>query len=185
MIESFRPSTDRWWRRCAWAGVMGGVAMGLYLMVTTWANGRGFWLPMNLIGAVAPGLRPPVSHFALGLSSVGTALHLLTSCLWGLIYGAALVALRPRIARNWAGASLLGLGWGVAAWALMGKLAGPLVDPFIAAVPPAHFFVGHLIYGLVTALSLRAIYRNEDLVTVAIAPRIHESDKSRVSTPRR
>src|SRR5688572_779339 len=123
-----RVPNGRWWAKAAFAGLVGGGCFALYTMIATWNTNDGFWWPLNLIGATVPAFRPPMYEFAAGPSLTGGALHLLSTVLWGLFYGAVAAALFPRVARNWLGAVLLGLGWGATVYTLSGALLGPLMN---------------------------------------------------------
>lgn len=161
-----RVPNGRWWAKAALAGLVGGGAFALYTMIATWSTNDGFWWPLNLIGATVPAYRPPMYGFDPGPSLVGGALHLVTTMLWGLLYGAVAASLFPRVARSWLGATLLGLGWGVTVYTIGGALLGPLLNPFLIWVPQDLFFYGHLIYGLTTALLFCALTRNRAIHVV-------------------
>lgn len=175
-----RVPNGRWWAKSAFAGLVGGGVFALYTMIATWNTNDGFWWPLNLVGATVPAYRPPMYEFAAGPSLTGGALHLLSCLIWGLLYGAVAAALFPRTARNWVGATLLGLGWGVLVYAVSGAILGPLLNPFLVWVPQNLFLYGHLIFGVVTALLFCALTRSRAIhvaflreeVTVEERPKI-------------
>lgn len=139
--------------RGALSGLAGGMAMAGYEMVAMWAIGPGALAPLELIGAAHP-----VGDGAAG-ALVGLGSHLITSGYWGTQLEAVAA---PAPATLWRGLRplLLGFAWGVAVWAIMGKVVGPILDPAIAQVPEPHFFVGHLIYGTLSAGVMRLLLRS-------------------------
>lgn len=143
----------------ALAGIVGGIFMGMYEMIATWAQGQGFWMPMNMIGATVPAFRPPAPDFALGPTLAGMMIHLATSALWGLVLGYA-VARAPELVRGVGRAIATGLGLGLLAYFVTGLLIGPAVDPTLRAADPVHYFVGHLVYGVAATLALRLLARS-------------------------
>lgn len=137
--------------RSAIAGVLGGLAMGGYEMMAAWSIGPGLLAPLELIGATHPfaGL-----HAAL----VGAGMHVVTAAFWGTKFGSIVGAAPPAFLKP-RGAVLTGLAWGIGVWFIMGKIVGPLLNPMIARAPEPHFFIGHVVYGIVTALTLGIMIR--------------------------
>lgn len=131
--------------RGAIAGLAGGAAMAAYEMVAMWATGHGALAPLELIGAAQP-----VSSGTAGVL-VGLGSHLITSAYWGTQLG-AIAEPAPIAALTGRRPLWLGVLWGAAVWAIMGKIVGPILDPAIAQVPEPHFFIGHVIYGAISAL---------------------------------
>jgi hypothetical protein len=76
-------------------GVAGGIAMALLAMLYGVLSGHGFWYPINLLSA---GFFPAavtestsdLSRFGLSAFLIATAIHLTTSLVVGLLYGAML-----------------------------------------------------------------------------------------------
>ncbi len=147
----------RWIRRldrsnAALAGLVGGVAMGLYEAIVMAATGHASSMPLRMIGStVQSELARP-----LGLAAhpvlAGTILHGITAAFWGLRLGEILDA-APQGIRKPAGALIVGLVWGVTVWILMGLVVGPALDPAMRAANPTHHFVAHLVYGTSTAVA--------------------------------
>ncbi|MDB5097204.1 MAG: conserved hypothetical rane spanning protein [Cyanobacteria bacterium RYN_339] len=168
---------EPWWNRAALAGLAGGTAMALYQMIISAAMGHGLWRPLNLIGGVIPYFRPPAPGLAApGFwpgTTVGAALHLMMSMGWGLLYGVMVAAIAayfaPPIARSWFFGLFVGLGWGVVSYVAMGMIVGPALDPALNWVDGYPFFVAHVVFGLVTALTFTALVR-QPRVTVTFAP---------------
>lgn len=175
-----RVPNARWWAKAAFAGLVGGGVFALYTMIATWNTNDGFWWPINLVGATLPAYRPPMYEFAAGPSLTGMALHLLNTVVWGLLYGAIAASLFPKEARSWLGATMLGLGWGIVVYTISGALIGPRLDPFLIWVPQNLFFVGHLIYGVVTALVFCALTRNKAIHVVFLREDITVEERPRV-----
>jgi hypothetical protein len=75
----------------------------------------------------------------------------------------------PAIARSWFFGLFAGLGWGVITYVAMGLLAGPALDPALNWIDAYPFFVAHVTYGLVTALTFTALAR-QPRVFITFAP---------------
>lgn len=101
----------------------------------------------------------------------------------GLMYGVALAGLSPRLARGWGATTLLGLVLGVMACLVLVVVIGPLANPAMRMAPAVHFFTGHLMFGLVTAWSLFALARNQE-IAVIFAPAAGVAETQRVASRR-
>lgn len=132
--------------RSAIAGIVGGVAMGLYEMLATWSVAPRLLAPLELMGSTHPFAR---AHPAL----LGVLMHVVTAAFWGTKLGAIASAAPPRLLRGKA-ALMTGLLWGASVWVVMGKIVGPLFNPMIARAPEPHFFIGHVAYGIASAVAL-------------------------------
>ena len=137
--------------RSASAGVLGGLAMGTYEMLSTWSVGPALLAPLELVATPHPFAR---AHPAL----IGLGMHIVTAGFWGTRLGVVAASAPPRLLRG-PGALLAGLMWGAGVWVVMGKIIGPLINPSIAGAPEPHFLVGHLLYGVVSVIALGAILR--------------------------
>lgn len=76
-------------------GLAGSVAMALLAMLYGFASQRSIWYPINLLAAgffptAASATMPQLTAFDLKALLLATAVHLLTSLVAGLLYGAAL-----------------------------------------------------------------------------------------------
>ncbi|MBI3243239.1 MAG: hypothetical protein HYZ49_13195 [Chloroflexi bacterium] len=125
------------------AGGMAGVLMAVYLAVAglTWGDGIGVTLGHFDPGATAS----PV---------VGVISHLAVSGVYGALFG---VGWRL-VARLWqrlsAYAWLGGLAFGLALWGLAGVVLLPGAASALRAVPPLHFVIAHIVYGLTLGIGL-------------------------------
>lgn len=171
-----------WWGKCAIAGIIGGVAMLLYWMVTDIARGIGPWAQINTIGATFPVFRPVSADFDPGATLVGLVLHLLVATGLGLAYGAIAGLVWPHQARDLGMAVMMGLAFGAAAWIVMGLIIGPLINPLVLGFEQANNAVAHLIYGVVTALVAGTMGRDRELrvLSVTFAPEIAARERERV-----
>lgn len=171
-----------WWGKTALAGVVGAVVMGLYEMIAAAAGSTvvgAFWLPLNMIGATFPAFFPPSPGFIAGPTLTGLTIHLLMGAAWGLVYGAVAAAAFPRALHNWAGSTLAGLGLGLSAYVITGLILGPLVNPALTAANPWNYFIGHMIFGFVTAWSLTAMTSRREVEITYVPSRapVAERDK--------
>jgi hypothetical protein len=129
-------------------GAVAGVAMAGWAMITSQLAGNGFLTPVQLIAATFFG------EDALTLTPLvfvsGLLLHMATS----MVLGAMLGPIVNRAMPLWAG-GLIGLLWGVVAWAVFTFVIMPqgnVVMHLATDKTPVVWFVGHLIYGGVLGL---------------------------------
>lgn len=128
--------------------------MALYEMVAVGIAGHGILHPIRLIAESVNDARMP---FAIGGAlriGIGFVLHIVTSGFWGHKYGRVADFVSARV-RSVVGTVGMGLGWGLVVWLLMGLIVGPTLDPALRDAQPVHYFVGHVAYGVKTALAFR------------------------------
>lgn len=175
MTRDLRDIPRSWWGKCAIAGLIGGLLMAAFLMLSFGMQGRGFWTPINAIGATLPIFRPPAflspppAVYVGAQSLTGLFIHLVASCLWALAYGVIIAAFVPRRIRSFAWESLYALGWGAMLWVFSGlQLFTRALSPVAVQVltPTVEFFLAHFIYALATAWILAAWTRPRDLTVV-------------------
>jgi hypothetical protein len=136
------------WRRQAvlvgaLSGIVGGVVFGLMMSMA---------MPpmMGMIGSL------------VGAPGLGWVVHLVFSAIIGAGFG---LVFGRRAAAAWGRAAGLGLGYGAIWWMLGPLLIMPIwmgMGPMLARafeVPNLLSLMGHLVYGLVTALVYRAVTR--------------------------
>jgi hypothetical protein len=164
-----------WWFKSAAAGVVGGLAMALSWNIGSALAGRGFWTPLNTVGTTMPGGDTIATTFG-AYTITGAFLHLLTSMCWGVVFGAFLGLVLPHFARNRGRSILAGLGFGVGVFVIMGLIVGPLLNPAIMSINWVNYFIGHLVFGAVTGLSLYVMARRRELA-VTFAPGVPVTDR--------
>jgi hypothetical protein len=139
------------------AGAVGALVRGLYYMICGAATGVGPWAIPDLAGSMLTGTR--TTAFAAGTSLGGLLLHLVTGAIWGVIFGLVVGYLVPRALATRGRAIVTGLIFGVVAY-LIDLAVGPAINPLTAQIHPLigsiNAFIGHLIFGVVTAYSLYA-----------------------------
>lgn len=154
--------SGRWWGKAVVAGMIGGLAMGMYEMVATLLLGGGFWAPLNMIASTFEAFRPPAEGLNPAATLTGLMLHMITSAFWGLVLALS-VGILPKLFSG-SGVSLAtGLLYGAIVWLVMGRGIGPALNPVMSMAPPWNFFLGHLVFGLVTAWVLYAWAKNREL----------------------
>lgn len=126
--------------------------MALWMMVTSAAQGTGLWMPINLISATVPAYRPTSPDFVPDASLIGLGIHMITAVFWGLVFGLVAALAFPSEARKMDMGALIGAIFGTLVWVIMGLGIGPWFDPQVRAADPVVFALGHVIYGVVTAL---------------------------------
>lgn len=171
-----------YWAKCAAAGFAGGVVMALYLMVTSAAQGKGLWMPVNTIGATIPAFRPPTfaippdPGFVAGPSITGLVIHLVVSSLWGMFYGLLVGAFAPRRVRSFGWETLYAFGFGCMLWVFSGLLFTRLINPTIVfnLAGSPHYFIGHLLFAEVTAWLIAGMTTRKEVV-ITFAPESREA----------
>lgn len=178
MHDTTRDRTSgNYWGKAALAGLIGGLAIG-YLMAGSAMYGAGLWQPANVIGDTFMDGGATVGTFLASLTLTGVVLHLVTSAFWGLVFGAIAAYMAPRILHSYGRSAIAGALYGVGVWLVMGLLIGPLFNPAVLIADGTHYFISHVIYGVLTALSLTAMTHRGD-VSVTYAPeraRVRDED---------
>jgi hypothetical protein len=95
--------------------------------------------------------------FDAGTSFGGLFLHLVTGAIWGVVFGLAIGYLVPRALATSSRTAITGMIYGVVAY-LVDLAIGPAINANTVNIHPligsVNAFVGHLIFGLVTAYTL-------------------------------
>ncbi len=174
MTRDLRDIPRSWWGKCAVAGLIGGLVMIGFLMISFSAQGRGLWTPLNAIGATLPMFRPPstlgtISTAFGGATVTGFLIHMTMSVLWALAYGVIMAAFVPHHIRSLKWQSLYALGWGSFLWVFSGlRLFTQALAPVMVLVlsPTWEFYVAHLLYALTTAWTIAGLTRRRDFTVV-------------------
>lgn len=174
---------ERWmhhiWGRAIAAGMVAALAMGLYIMTAMAVSGLGFWSFPNIVAATFPAFRPPSAGLELA-TSVGAWTHVLVGGLLAIPYGLITWAIAPAIDEDYRPELLTGLLYGGLTYVVMGKLIAPWLNPAIPMLPEAHWAIGHLIFGVVTALLVAVSARRYE-PPITFAPEV----KAEAPTSRR
>ena len=176
MVTQINRAPGRWWGMSALAGLIGGAVMALYEMIYFLSTYGVFWLPMNMVGAIFPGYRPPGPVFSAGPSLTGICLHLLVAAAFGLAYGAVVGAFFPLSSRSWRGSLVLGLVWGTLVWGVMALALSPLLPTYYAVEAPPTLYIANLLYGLTTAFFLYALERRERVIVTFFPETVREEE---------
>lgn len=127
-------------------GIVGGAAMGMWMMLYYLVAGLGFWSPLGYIGHF---LIRDTDITAPAQVIVGLAIHMMTS----MVLGAAVARFLPPASRP---ASMMrGVAVALAAWVVLQYGALNLLDrvAFEGLVPRA-FAIGHVLFGGMLGLVL-------------------------------
>lgn len=135
------------------AGLAGGVAMMLAGLLLSLVSGQSIWLPLRCIAALVLGAAAMAdSGLHLAPVAVGTAIHLLTAVVFGILF--RLVCQRIGHPPTRAGVPLLlGLAYGLLLWLIAIVCIVPRLDTWLAEIAPLTFFLQHLVYGGVLGLT--------------------------------
>lgn len=134
------------------AGLIGGIAMAMLLMIVGLARGTGFWAPLYLMSAFFNPSWAHITGFAIGPLLAGVLLHLFNSALFGIIFAVLVRFVLPKPI-SLAVAVLLGLAYGLFLLLFNTFAILPGVDvPLLRAVTHdgaifTWWIIGHLVYG--------------------------------------
>ena len=118
-------------------GVLAGLGMGVYLALAGLAYGES---PLGVLGRFDPA--------AGGQPLVGLLAHLAVSAIYGALFGLlSLLFLRRSSLPGWTPLALGGV-YGLLLFAVAWFALLPGVDSPLLGIPPLHFGLGHLLYGL-------------------------------------
>ena len=130
------------------AGLLAATVMGVILMTGSAMLGRGFWGPLQLIGATL--LRDRWSEMPVLAGFVGVVLHLAVGVAWGVVF----TALTRRIEGR-SNLAMLGILFSAFVFLVMTYGVAPWASPwFFASYHVGRYFIVHLVFGLVLGLSL-------------------------------
>jgi len=121
-------------------GFLGGLAMALLAMTVSASLGRGFFMPMRLVAAIAFG---PDAMGGVVPIVVGILIHLAMATALGVLFAWAIGGFRPNL-MAWS------IAYAVLVWLLAQFFALPLANPIMAAqMPPLLWLLCHVAYGAV------------------------------------
>jgi hypothetical protein len=124
------------------AGLIGGIAIAIALVVAGLAQGQDIWPNLKGAGYVFLGERAMQPGFDLGAVLVGVASHLAVSIAWGLLFALLFYgASRPATIA-------LGAVWGVIVWMVMAYIVMPIIGLGTSKAPILLSIIEHLIFGL-------------------------------------
>ena len=176
-----------WWAKTVVAGLIGGAAMMLFLMAAYAAMGLGAWFPPNGIATVLPNFRPipgelPPPDFVAAQSLTGLLIHALMSGLLGVVFGAIAEGFLADHARSVPRMAVAGFVYATFVWMFFG-FGGVYLAGLQPVFGTATFFFGHLVFGVVTGISLALMTTKRDMLTVTFAP--EEKPAAATTTARR
>ncbi len=138
------------------AGIVGGLALAIFLAVVALLNG----MPVAPVfkGAALPLFGPERVSSPLwepGVVVLGTLLHLAVSIVWGVLFGLLFYGMSR------AATMLAGIGWGLTVWIGMFYVVLPLTGGFgvTQATPLWQAITMHLVFGLAAAAAFLPFQR--------------------------
>ena len=141
-------------KRGALAGIAGGVVMAMWAMIALWADGSGFFAPLNLLAHTVWRGAPLDGTFNGGAVVLGMVIHLTTSTVLGVVL-ALVLARVGALRQNLAVQLVTGIGFGLIVWVVAQFGIWPLIDEQAAPkFTPWAFAIGHAIFGLATVWTL-------------------------------
>lgn len=141
-------------------GLIGGMAMAMFSMLVAISR-DGFWAPVRGITSVVFGDEHYGGGFDFWTVAVGAAGHMMNSIVLGVVFAvlAGLLLARSSSMASW----MAGAVYGLAVWVIMVLVvAGGLQssDLFADSVPQWAWVVGHLMFGVITAMVVTSVHRS-------------------------
>jgi hypothetical protein len=138
----------QWAGKAAVVGLIAGMLMGMFTMISAAIGGNGFWAPLRGIAGMFFGRQHLGGSWDLPAVVVGAALHMALSIMLGVGYAVLLGLSSGRLSAAVQFAA--GMGFGFAVWALNTFVIGPALpggELMTSAMPVWTWLLGHLIYG--------------------------------------
>jgi hypothetical protein len=151
-----------WWAKSLAAGLIGGAAMAVHLMLSSALEGRGFFMPFHYFAALFEILQPPSRFFDPPAFVAGLLLHIAVAALIGLASG-AVYGLAPGFLGGAWRSAFAGLAQGVLIWMFIGIGLAPVANPDVLRISPGDFLVAHVVYGVAASLALHLLARSREL----------------------
>lgn len=141
-------------------GLLGGMAMAMFSMLVAISR-DGFWSPVRGITSVVFGDEHYGGGFDFWPVAVGAAGHMMNAMILGAVFSVLIGLLLARASSMtvW----MAGAVYGLAVWVVMVlTVAGGLQssDLFVDSVPQWAWIAGHLMFGVITAMTVTALHRN-------------------------
>lgn len=139
------------------AGLVAVLVLGLIMCVGEAMMGRGFWRPMQLIGAFFLGDEWTTQTVLAAI--LGVAVHLAIGAAWGVLF-AAFVRRVPDLSML----AMFGILFGAAVFAIMTFAVLPWASPlFTQGIHLGRYFIAHLVFGLLLGVTLPSAARVRDM----------------------
>jgi len=127
-----------------------GIAMAVFIMISSAIAGRGFWTPIELFGAVFTNPRSsPGAAFVYG-----AVLHLLISATLGIIFASFIRY------STWVVALVFGAASAIVVWGIVTWVGLPLFDSGLSRLLRAialPWFLAHVVFGVTLAITPRLV----------------------------
>lgn len=126
------------------AGVIGGIAISVFMLIVAITRGQEIWGVMKMAGAPFIGERAFAPGFDLGAILIGVASHLAVSIVWGVLFAALFYG------QSRSTTVIAGLFWGLVVWLGMFYLVLPVagLGEMAREAPIGMAVIQHLVFGL-------------------------------------
>jgi hypothetical protein len=142
------------------AGVVGGVVLSAYMLVTNLVSGRDPWVALKIAALPFFDLERVVRPgFEVVPVLLGVATHFAVSVAWGLLFALIFYGLRKPMT------VAAGAIWGIVVWAVMSYVALPVVGAteIVRSTPVAIALLEHMLFGVAVALAFLPFQRTRGL----------------------
>lgn len=148
------------------AGVVGGVALALVMLVAAIAKGQDIWPGFKMASAPFLGERAMQPGFDLGAVLAGTASHFAVSIVWGVLFAILFYGLSKPATLA------VGALWGIGVWLAMFYVVLPIagLGEMAASAPIGMAILEHVIFGLAVAIGFLPFQRTKHVIPIRRAP---------------
>jgi hypothetical protein len=148
------------------AGFAAGLALAVYLAVTSYIGGQGVWRVTKAAAYPLIGRRALAPGFSAGPVLLGLVCHFAVSVLWGVLFAALFFGLSQRAT------VIAGAIWGLVAWLAMYYVVLPLVGAgMLNKGPVVPAILAHLLFGLALGICFLPFQRQR-----AVTPRVRRRE---------
>jgi hypothetical protein len=137
------------------AGIAGGLAITLVMLIAAAAGGRDIWMTFKFAAAPLLGDRAMLPGFDAGAVLLGTVCHLAVSIVWGVLFALLAYGLSR-------GATVIaGAVFGIVVWIGMFYVVMPIVGLGRGgeSQPVAFAILEHVVFGVVTGIAFLPFQR--------------------------
>ena len=137
------------------AGIVGGLALSLFTLLTSLMSGKDIWRGMKVAGAPITGERAMDPGFDAATVVVGLLSHFAVSIVWAVLFGLVFFGLTK------VGTMFAGVFWGFIVWIAMFYVVLPMVrmGDITRSTPISLAILEHVLFGIVVAAAFLPFQR--------------------------
>lgn len=137
------------------AGIVGGLAVSLFMLLMSLTSGRDIWRGMKVAGAPFTGEQAMEPGFDAPTVIVGLLSHFAVSIVWGVLFALVFFGLSK------VGTMFAGVFWGFIVWITMFYVVLPMVrmGDITRSTPVSLAILEHVLFGIVVAAAFLPFQR--------------------------